>query len=318
MKYILKRLLHTLIILFVITALVFAVLQVLPGNVAKMILGQFATPESLAALEEQLGLNDPLIEQYWRWLSRALRGDLGNSIVIERPVAPLLFESLKKSAFLAIPSIILIGVIGNLLGILSAVKQDKSTDILVSVFVFVGISVPEYFLGIVLVMLFSNMLPFFPSSGYAQFSFSGLWQWASHLVLPIMTLSYTLVAHITRMSRASMISVLQSNYIKFAEMRGFSRKSIIFKQALKNALIPSITVLAMDFGWLIGGIVLVETVFAFPGFGRLLVFGIMQRDLPVMQACMLVIAVIYCFANLIADLLYAVVDPRIRYGENKS
>jgi len=318
MKYILKRILHTLLILFIITTIVFVVLQVLPGNVAKMVLGQFATPESLAALEEKLGLNDPLIEQYWHWFSRALKGDLGTSIVIERPVTPLLIEALKKSGFLALVSIFLVGVIGNLLGILSAVKQDKFIDVIISLFVFVGISIPEYFLGIILVILFSNFMNLFPSSGYIEFSFFNFWEWTSHLVLPVVTLTYTLVAHITRMSRASMISVLQSNYIKFAEMRGLTKNSIIFKHALKNALIPSITVLALDFGWMIGGIVLVETVFAYPGFGRLLVFGIMQRDLPVMQACMLVIAIIYCFANLIADLLYTYVDPRIRYGETKA
>jgi len=313
--YILQRLFYTLVILFVITSLVFLVLQVLPGNVAKMILGQYATPETLKALEEKLGLNDPLITQYLRWLSSTLRGDLGKSLVMERPVAPILLQALGRSAILATITFILIAVIGNLLGVFAAIKQDKALDIFLSTFALVGISVPEYFLGIVLVILFSTLLPIFPSSGYIPFMFSNLWQWASHLFLPTITLTYTLIAHITRMSRSSMIEVLQSNYVKYAEAKGLSRKDIILKHALKNALIPSITVLALDFGWLIGGIALVETVFAYPGFGRLLVFGIMQRDLPVMQACMVVIAIVYCIANLIADLLYSFVDPRIRFGK---
>lgn len=311
--YILKRLTAIAFILVLISLLVFGITQVLPGNVARMILDQYATEESLRALEAKLGLNDPLPVQYWRWASTILSGDLGTSLIMERPIAPLLRTALARSANLALLSLLAVAVLGIALGVLAAVRHHRPLDHAISVFTFLGISVPEFFWGIVLMLLFSRYLGWLPASGYAPMS-EGVGVWLSHLLVPTATLTFTLVAHVSRLTRSSMLEVLQSVYVRAARAKGLPERVVLVRHALRNGLLPTITVLALDLGWLIGGIVVVETIFAFPGFGRLLIFGIQRRDLPLIQASILVVTAIYCLANLAADLLYAYFDPRIRYG----
>ena len=311
--YVVRRLLAIMAILVVMSILIFAVTQILPGNVAYVIVGQFATPDVVAAVEERLGLNDPIYVQYWRWASGLLVGDLGQSMVMERPVAPLVFGALGASALLAGISFIFVAIVGIVLGVVAAVRENRFTDHAVSIFTYLGISVPEFFWGIVLIIVFARYLNLLPTSGIGDLS-EGFWSWLSYLVLPAATLTFTLIAHVSRLTRSSMIETLRSNYVRNARAKGLPERTVIYRHALRNALLPTITVLAIDVGWLMGGIVVVETVFAYPGIGRLLVFAIERHDLPLIQASILIIAAIYAFANLTADLLYAFFNPKIRYG----
>ncbi len=315
-RYIVKRLLYLIAILWLLTVIIFGITQVLPGNVARMILGQFQNPQSLAALEAKLGLNDPLPVQYWRWFSRAIRGDLGDSLVMNRPVAPLVIDAFGRTISLALISIILVTIIGIAIGVIGAVYHDQPIDHLSALVTFVGISVPEFFWGIVLILLFAGYFKLLPSTGYVPLSENPL-QWAQHLILPVATLTFVLLAHVARQTRSSMLDVLQSNYVRSARARGLPERAVILRHALRNALLPTITVLALDFGFLVGEIVVVEQVFAYPGLGRLTIYAIQQRDLPLIQATILITSAVYILANLLADLLYAYFDPRIRYGTLK-
>ena len=200
-----------------------------------------------------------------------------------------------------------------MLGVIAAVRQNKAVDHGISLFTYIGISVPEFFWGIVLVIVFARYLKLLPPGGRGDPSDS-LWTRISYLILPTATLTFTLIAHVSRMTRSSMIETLRSNYVRNARAKGLPERIVIIRHALRNALLPTITVLAADVGWLIGGIVVVETVFSYPGLGRLMIFALERHDLPLIQGSILVITAIYCCANLIADLLYAFFNPKIRYG----
>ena len=314
--YLLQRIATIVVLLFVISVIVFGMTRILPGNVAKIILGQFATEETIVALEEKLGLKDPWHIQYWRWFRPFLRGDMGTSLVMERPIGPLIVEHLQRSLALTLFSFAAVTVLGIVFGALAAVYRNRGIDHVISLFSFFGISVPEFFWGIVLILLIASILNLLPSSGYVPLS-EDFWGWLKRLILPTMTLTFTLMAHVSRLTRSSMIEVLMSNYIRYARAKGMPEKRIFWKHALKNALMPAVTVLALDFGWLIGGIVVVETVFAIPGFGSLTIMAIRERDLPMIQATVMIMSIIYALANLVADLLYSYLDPRIRYGRRE-
>jgi peptide/nickel transport system permease protein len=295
------------------SVLVFAATHLLPGDAAVMILGQYSTPEALEAIRLKLGLNDPLIVQYGRWISGFVQGDMGSSLIMERPVAPMLWEALGKSMVLATLSMFCVVVVGLGLGVLAAVYRGSWIDHLSSFFGYVGVSIPEFFWAIILVLLFAGSLGWLPATGYAPLS-DGMWPFLSHLILPVITLTLTLIAHVSRMTRSSMIDVLHSQYVKTARAKGLPENMVILKHALRNGLLPTITVLSYDFGWLVGGIVVVEAVFGYPGIGRLLVFAMERHDLPLMQAIILILTAIFVLSNLVADLLYAYFNPRIRYG----
>lgn len=311
--YALKRLAAVLVILVIMSVLVFLATHALPANTAAMILGQYSTPETQAALEHKLGLDLPLSVQYWRWATGILHGDLGDSLVMERPIAPVLWDALEKSAVLSIVAMTIVSIVGLALGVIAAVRRGRWPDHMISVFTYLGLSVPEFYWGLVLILVFSSTFHLLPSSGAGVLS-DGLGRYAAHLVLPVITLTLTLLAHVSRLTRSSMLEVLDTTYVKAARARGLPEHRVILRHALRNALLPSITVLAQDFGFLIGGIVAVETIFAYPGLGRLLIFSLERLDLPMMQAATLVLTAVYCLANLAADLLYGFVNPRIRYG----
>jgi len=311
--YVARRIAWIATTLVVLSLLIFAITQMLPGNVAQIIAGQFATPDTVTAISAKLGLNDPYYLQYWRWASAVLHGDFGRSLIMERPIAPVLWEALANSAILASVAFIVVAVVGIGLGVLAAIRAGGTIDYGVSLFTFLGISIPEFFWGIVLILVFSRSLGWLPSGGVADPA-SGVAAHAAHLVLPAATLAFALIAHVSRMTRSSMLGVLRSQYVRNARAKGLPERVVILRHALRNALLPTITILAMDVGWLIGGVVVAETVFAYPGIGRALIFSIERHDLPMIQASILVIAAIYCSANLVADLLYAYFNPRIRYG----
>jgi peptide/nickel transport system permease protein len=312
--HLLQRLLGTLGVLFSMSVLIFAVVHILPGNVAFAILGEYATPDRVAVLEAKLGLNDPLPLQYWRWLDGMLHGDLGASLVMARPAAPLILEALERSAILAGLAFILVASGGIALGIYTATRQGRMPDKIATLAQFIFIAIPDFFWAILGVLTFAAWLHVLPATGYAPLDAAGVLVWASHLVLPVLVLSFGLVAHVSRLTRSSMIEVLQSRYILAARAKGMSDRRVLWRHALPNALLPAITILAVDLGLLIGGIVVIETVFAYPGLGRLLVFAIEHHDLPLLQAGMMVVTATYASANLVADLGYAVLNPRIRVG----
>ena len=311
--YIVKRLLGIVAILLVMSVLIFAITQVMPGNVATLLAGQFADPATVAALEAKLGLDRPAYVQYWHWISGVLQGDLGQSLVMERPVGPLVLDAFRSSAILAIAAFVLVAVAGIGFGIVAAVKQDSAVDHGLAMVSYLGVAVPEFFWGIIGIIVFARYLDWLPSGGQGDLS-QGVLSWASHLVLPVLTLTFTLVAHVSRLTRSSMIDALRSQYVRNARAKGLSERRVVYGHALPNALMPTITVLAIDVGWLLGNMVVVEAVFSYPGIGRLLLFAIERHDLPLLQAGILLIAAVYCLANLGADLLYSAVNPKIRYG----
>lgn len=315
--YIVRRLLLVVVVLVAVSLLIFAITHLLPGNVAYLILGPFAPLEQVKALENKLGLNDPFLTQYVRWAARFVVGDFGLSTLMNRPVAPLLWDALQKSLVLAATAFVLIAVIGVTLGVLAALRHGRPLDHAVSIGTYLGIAVPEFFWAIVVILVFAGWLGWLPSSGYEPMS-AGLWVWAKHLVGPVLTLVFAHLAHVSRLTRSSMIEVLQSPYVTAARAKGLPERVVVVRHALRNALLPTITVLALDIGRLMGGIVVIETVFAYPGLGRLLVFSIESRDIPTLQAAILLVAAIYALANLSADLLYAWLNPKIRYGRTAS
>lgn len=313
--FILNRILVLVGILFAMSVLVFGVIHILPGNVAYAILGEYATPDAVAVLETKLHLNDPLVVQYWRWLSGMLHGDLGQSIVMDRPAGAAIADALGRSAILAALSFLLVATSGVLLGIFAATHKGRPSDRALTLLQFLFIAVPDFFWAILAIILFASWLHWLPATGYQPLGEAGFWVWLSHLVLPVCVLAMGLVAHVSRMTRSSMLEVLESRYVMAARAKGLPEWLVLRRHALPNALLPTITILAIDAGILIGGVVVVETVFAYPGLGRLLVFAIEHHDLPLLQAGMMVVTAIYALANLAADLGYAMLNPRIRFGQ---
>jgi peptide/nickel transport system permease protein len=311
--YALRRLGTVLLLLVAMSLLVFLSTHALPSNTAELILGQYSTPATRAALEHKLGLDQPLPVQYWRWASAMMHGDMGQSLVMERPIAPMLWFAFSNSAILAISAMTVVATLGVAMGVAAAVWHARWPDYTISIFTYLGISVPEFYWGLVLILVVGSVFHLLPTSGVGNIN-NGLLSYASFLVLPVITLTLTLLAHVSRLTRSSMAEELDSMYVKVARARGLPEHRVILRHALRNALLPTITVLAQDFGFLIGGIVAVETIFAYPGLGQLLIFAMQRQDLPVMQAAILVLTAVFCIANLAADLLYGVINPRIRYG----
>ena len=313
--YITRRMILIALVLVAVSILIFAITTVLPGSVAHLILGPFAPPEQVQALEQKLGLTDPFWRQYLRWAGAVVSGDLGESMLMNRPIAPLLMEALGRSLVLASVSFVLIAVIGIGLGVIAALRHGRPLDHAVSIATYLGIAVPEFFWAIVVIVIFAAWLGWLPSSGYEPLS-TGFLVWAKHLIAPTVTLVFAHLAHVSRLTRSSMIEVMQSPDVTAARAKGLPERVVVLHHALRNALLPTITVLALDFGRLMGGIVVIETIFAYPGLGRLVVFSIQNRDIPTLQAAILVVAAIYAFANLVADLLYALFNPKIRFGRD--
>ncbi|HYF06864.1 MAG TPA: ABC transporter permease [Acetobacteraceae bacterium] len=312
--YLLRRLASVVFVLWAMTVLVFGIVHLLPGSVAHMILGEYATAEAIATLEQRLGLNDPLVVQYWRWFSGLLRGDFGMSLTMDRPAGPVILEALGRSAVLAGISIVLVAIVGIALGIHSAVHKGSRTDQALTIGQYFFIAVPEFFWCILVILFFAVWLGWLPATGYTPTADGGVLGWAKHLVLPVSTLVLGLIAHVSRLTRSSMLEAIESRYVLAARAKGLPERIVLRRHALPNALLPTITVLAVDVGILIGGIVVVESVFAYPGLGRMLIYAIDNQDLPLMMGGMIVVTAVYALANLVADILYAVLNPRIRVG----
>jgi peptide/nickel transport system permease protein len=311
-QYALRRLASIALILLLVSAIVFVAIHVLPGNAATLILGEYATPEALRTLEREMGLDRPLLVQYASWIRSVVTGDWGVSLAMKQPVATVVGYRLRNSAFLAVAALIVVVVVGIPLGTLAALRRGRRLDLAIVTAAYVGISIPEFVTGLLLLLVLAGpSLGWLPTSGYAELS-SGVAAWARHLVLPAMTLTIVLLAHVVRQTRSGMADVLAAPYIRTAQLKGASTRRIVLRHALRNGLLPTITVLALDLGYLMGGIVVVEEVFAYPGLGRLIIYAVQNRDVPLLQMCALVVASVYVLANFAADLTYAWLDPRIR------
>lgn len=307
-----RRLLLVALVMAIVSVLIFAVVQILPGDVAVMILGTSATPQDLAALRVKLGLNRPAPLRYLDWIDGAVRGDWGASLLYQMPVRPLVLERLGRSAVLAGLALGVGVPLAVGLGVLSAVRRGGLVDHAVGLVSLVAVSLPEFIIGTALILVLAFRFPLLPPSSLIDPQAS-LWHAAPSLVLPVLTLVLALLAHMTRMTRASMLDVLEQPYVRAARLRGLRQRRVILRHALRNALLPTVGIIAINVGYLLGGIVVVETVFAYPGLGRLMVDAVNHRDVPVIQMTALVIALTYALANLAADLAYAYLNPRIRY-----
>ena len=313
-RYLVRRLLLLVPVLAGVSIIVFLVLHLSPGDPAEIMLGSQATKEDLARLRQELGLTEPLHVQYGRWMSHVLRGDLGRSLWMKRPVLTEVLERFRATLVLTGTALVLSTVGGIALGISSATRPDSVLDRLSAVASLFGASMPVFWLGIVLMVVFSLWLGWLPASGmFAPYGGGDLRDLVSHLILPALTLAAASVTIVARLTRSTMLEVLGQDYVRTARAKGLAERGVVVRHALKNALIPILTVVGVQAGYLLGGAVLTETVFAWPGVGTLMVQGILARDFPLVQGCVLVIALTFVLINLGVDLLYGFLDPRIRY-----
>ncbi|MBB3609176.1 ABC transporter permease [Rhizobium sp. BK602] len=306
-----SRLVGILAVLLVLATVVFLIVRVTPGDPAAVMLGADATPQDIAELRERLGLNAPLIQQYVSFLAHAVRGDLGQSIFLNMPVTTALAARAEPTFFLTLFSILIATAIALPVGIISAYKRGTLFDQIVVGITMVAASVPSFWLGLILIQTFAVSLGWFPVSGYGGPE-SGFFERIGHLVLPAIALGIVNSALITRFTRAAMLDVLGDDYIRTARAKGAAERTVVLKHALKNALIPIITVIGLSIALLVSGAVVTETVFGLPGIGSLVVSAVLRRDYPVIQGTLLVVAVIYVLINFIVDMLYVIVDPRVR------
>ena len=304
LQYVIKRLFSIIPVLIGISLLLFLMLRMLPGDPAQVLAGEMATQEEVEIIRHQLGLDRPIHVQYAFFLSRLSRFDLGRSARTQNPVTEEIWARLPNTALLAIVAITLACLIGIPAGIISALRPYSLLDYTITVTALFGISMPVFWLGLMLIVVFAVWLHWLPAGGI------GTWK---HVILPSLTLASFVVAFIARMTRSTMLEVLSQDYTTTARSKGLKEKVVVVKHAFRNALIPIITVVGLQFGMLLGGAVLTETVFAWPGLGRLIVDSIKARDYPMIQGAILVFGLLYILVNLAVDIIYAYVDPRIRY-----
>lgn len=298
--------------LLVVSVIVFAITQILPADAAVMLLGENATPEALAAVRVNLGLNASPWVQYGRWLTSVVQGDFGISMRNGQPVGPAMLAALGRSLLLALFAIGLMLLLALPLGIIAAIRRGKTVDFGVSIISYVGVSLPEFVTSTLLILVFADWLQWLPATGYVPLSES-ISEGLLHLALPVLTVSIILIAHVSRMVRSELVDVLHSDYIRAARLKGLSAQTVLFKHALRNALLPTITIVALDVGYLLGGVIVVEEIFALPGIGRQLIVAVQSRDLPSIQAGALIMATTYAVANFLSDMAYAWLDKRIQY-----
>jgi peptide/nickel transport system permease protein len=314
-RYVAQRVLSLIPVLFGVTLLVFLVMQLAPGDPAQIILGPKATETSLAQLRHELGLDQPLHIQYGRWLSRVVQGDWGRSIQLKRAVLPFVLDRFRNSAYLMLLAMLLACGVGVPVGVWSAIRQYSLGDRVGIVTVVMGFSIPVFWLGIILQIVFGLYLGLLPVSGLQSPGQTDIPDLLMHLILPALTLATGATALIARMTRSSMLEVIRQDYVRTARAKGLNERLTINRHALKNALIPIVTIVGLQVGYLLGGDILIELVFTYPGLGLAMVNGILARDFPLVQGAILLVASSYVLVNLLVDLAYAYLDPRIRYEQ---
>ncbi|MBN8886135.1 MAG: ABC transporter permease [Rudaea sp.] len=309
--YAAKRLLLAIPTLAIVAVAVFAMLHLLPGDPAQLMLGDMESPEALARLHAELGLDRPLTVQFAMWIARVLHGDLGVSIVQQRPVLDMLLGSFAVTASIVVPAVVIAALLAIPLGMLAAWKQNTKVDAALMTLAIVFLSIPSFWLGLLFLMFFGLKLDLFPVVGYVS-PLENFREGISYLIMPVMSLALIETGVIVRMARASTIEVLRLEYITHARAKGLAETTVALRHALKNTLAPTWTVIGLTLGSLLGGAVVTETVFTIPGIGRLLVDSIFARDYPVVQGALLFITAIYVGVNLLIDLSYPLFDPRVR------
>jgi peptide/nickel transport system permease protein len=311
-QFVARRLLATVPLLFFVSVVVFSFVHVLPGDPAILFLGEEATPETLAQFRARLGFDRPLMAQYVEWLGRALAGDLGRSLRTNQPVTEAILQRLPVTLELLGAALAVSLAIAIPAGIVSAVKRNSGVDLASTVFALIGFSLPNFWLGLILIYVFALLLRWLPPSGFVPWP--AIADNARSLILPALTLGTALAALITRQLRSGMLEVLRQDYVRTAQAKGLNQRVVIGKHALKNALIAVVTVIGLQIGGLLGNTIITESLFALPGIGRLMIDAVFSRDFFIVQGVVLFLAVGYVLSNLIVDVLYSYLDPRIRLG----
>lgn len=314
-QYILRRLLLLVPVMLIVGVVVFTLVHLTPGDPAAVILGPDATSEQVERLREQLGLNEPFYIQFVEWMGGVVRGDLGHSLYLDVPVTQALIDRAQPTFTLMIYSLAISILIGVPIGVLSAIKANTIFDRIAMMGAISGVAIPNFVLGILLIMIFAVWLRVLPSQGYAGL-FTDPVEHFQRMLMPSFALGFSSAALLARLVRSSMLDVLKEDYVRTALAKGVAFRSVVTQHALRNALIPAVTVIGYSVGALLGGAVVTETVFGLPGMGRLVVNSIGRRDYPIIQGAVMLIATFYVLANLLVDILYVYIDPRIRYGDD--
>jgi peptide/nickel transport system permease protein len=308
-----KRLGFTALTILAMSFLIFFLVEIMPGDVAQTVLGQSATEESVAALRERMGLDDPMHVRYLRWAGGFIQGDLGESLYMRGvQINSIFWRKVGHSVVLALTALLFYVPLSILFGVLAGVKEGKAADSIISFLGLATMALPEFVSGIILITVFAVGLEILPIASLIPIG-ENLWQNLNILVLPALSITFVMFGYVSRMQRSSMVSVMKADYIRAAILKGMPRRYVIFRHALKNALLPTITIIGMNMGWLFGGLIVVETLFGFPGLGSLTMSAIKTRDVPLIEACVLFITFIFVFSTFITDMLYAFLNPRIRY-----
>ncbi len=310
-KYLLRRFLQVLPTLFFVMLTVFLLMKLIPGDPARVLLGPEARAEDIERLRSQLGLDKPLLVQFGMYVKRTASGDLGKSLIYKQDVLSLILERFPTTFILSVLALLFAVILGIPFGILAATKQNSFVDLIITMVALIGISVPIFWVGMVLIIFFSLNLGWLPAVGLGDID-KGLWDVISHLILPSFALGILSIGTITRFTRSNMLEVLRQDYIRTAKAKGLRARLVLFRHALRNTLVPVVTVIGLQLGNLLAGAVLTETIFALPGLGKLMVDAIFRRDFLLVQGEVLFIAFVYIFVNLVVDLLYAFLNPKIR------
>jgi len=311
-QYILQRLLLAIIVVLGVTFVVFMIVQIVPGDPARIVLGPYASDEAVQGLRERLGLNRPFFEQYGSWLLGIIQGDFGQSLLNGQEVAPQLQGRVGPSFELAMVSLLVGIIIAFPIGIISALKPGSAIDIVATLFSQIGVSIPTFWMGIVLVIVFSLNLSLLPPGGYTPFAEDPA-DWLAHIILPAFTAGFVSASIQTRFIRSAMLDVLNANYIRTARAKGLHERTVISRHALRNAMINIVTIIGLQITALFSGIVIVEVVFSWPGLGRLALNAVLERDYPMLQGAVFVVALMVTGVNLLIDLMYFALDPRIEF-----
>ncbi len=312
-RFIVRRLLASIPVLFLVSLITFGLLWLVPGDPASVFLDTSATKEALDRVRHELGLDRPFLLRMGEWYLRLLQGDLGTSLLLKRSVASAIFERLPVTLSLTFLAFVFAVLLGLAAGVLAAVRHGRAADQGVMALALLGLSIPEFWLGLVLIWLVAVVFPVFPPGDYVGFAQSPL-RWAHHMALPTFTLACVQMGFVARMTRSSMLEVLGQDFVRTARAKGLPEPYVVLRHGLVNAMVPIVTVMGIMVGALLGGAVVVEQVFSIPGMGRLIIGAVLSRDFPVIQGGLLFLALIYLGVNLAVDLLYAVIDPRVRLG----
>ncbi|MCF7940229.1 MAG: ABC transporter permease [Spirochaetia bacterium] len=313
MKRFLSRLGFMALTVVAMSFLIFLLVEIMPGDVAQTVLGQAATEESVAALRETMKLNDPLMVRYGRWASGYIQGDLGESLYMRGvQINSIFWRRVGHSMLLALSALIFYVPLSIFLGVLAGVRAGKFSDSVISFLGLATMALPEFVSGILLITVFSVNLNLLPLTSVIPIG-QTLWQNLEILVLPACSITFVMFGYVSRMQRSSMIGVMNSDYVRAAILKGMPKRYVIFRHALKNALLPTITIIGMNMGWLFGGLIVVETLFGFPGLGSLTMTAIKTRDIPLIEACVLFITIIFVFSTFITDMMYSFLNPKIRF-----